>query len=169
MRILLTAVMGFAILTFLMTGENPWYLLHQAILARDPGYAEAVFKDRVAFGRPLSSIAQADDGCAVAIVQLYDAPAAKLPRAAYGPAVADRFGGWWRNTPSRLRPPARHDLLETCRAHIDAGTRAQLHATMQAAGTFVIVDPQGDVLQIYAPRPRLAAYLRYTDPAANQP
>jgi hypothetical protein len=40
---------------------------------------------------------------------------------------------------------------------------------MQAAGTFVIVDPQGDVLQIYAPRPRLAAYLRYTDPAANQP
>ena len=70
---------------------------------------------------------------------------------------------------SRLRPPARRDLLEACRAHIDAGTRAQLHAAMQAAGTFVIVDPQGDVLQIYAPRPRLAAYLRYTDPAAKQP
>jgi hypothetical protein len=169
LRILLTAVMGFAILAFLMTGENPLYLLHQAILARDPGYADAVFKDRVAFGRALSSIAHADDGCAVPVVQLYDAPAANPPRAAYGPAVTDRFGGWWRNTPSRLRPPARHEVLETCRAQIDAGTRAQLHAAMQAAGTFVIVDPQGDVLQIYAPRPRLAAYLRYTDPAAKQP
>ena len=122
MRILLTAVMGFAILAFLMTGENPLYLLHQAILARDPGYADAVFKDRVAFGRALSSIAHADDGCAVPVVQLYDAPAANPPRAAYGPAVTDRFGGWWRNTPSRLRPPARHELLETCRAQIDAGT-----------------------------------------------
>ncbi len=169
MRILLTAVMGFAILAFLMTGENPLYLLHQAILARDPGYAEAVFKDRVAFGRALSSIAHADDGCAVAVVPLRCTRSKSPARGLWPRAVTDRFGGWWRNTPSRLRPPARHELLEICRAQIDAGTRAQLHAAMQAAGTFVIVDPQGNLLQIYAPRPRLAAYLRYTDPAAKQP
>lgn len=169
MRTLLTAMMGFAILAFLMTGMNPWYLLHQTILARDASFAEAVFKDRVAFSRALSSIAHTDDGCAVAVVQLYETPAAKPSRAAYSPAEPDRFGGWWRNTPLRMRAPAKHDLLETCRAHIDAGSRAQLHAAMQAEGTFVILDPQGEVLQIYAPRPRLAAYLRYADPAAQQP
>ncbi|KAF0172622.1 MAG: hypothetical protein FD162_2212 [Rhodobacteraceae bacterium] len=169
MRTLLTAMMGFAILAFLMTGMNPWYLLHQTILARDPGYAEAVFKDRAAFGRALSSIAHADDGCAVAVVQLYETPAVKPSRAAYSPAEPDRFSGWWRNTPLRMRALAKHDLLETCRAHIDAGSRAQLHAAMQAEGTFVILDPQGEVLQIYAPRPQLAAYLRHADPAAQQP
>lgn len=169
MRTLLTAIMGFAILAFLMTGMNPWYLLHQTILARDPGFAEAVFQDRAAFSRALSSIARAENGCTVAVVQLYDTPAVKPLRAAYGPAEPDRFGGWWRNTPLRMRPPAKHDLLETCRAHIDAGSRAQLHAAMQAEGTFVILDPQGGVLQIYAPRPRLAAYLRYADPTPKQP
>lgn len=169
MRTLLTAMMGFAILAFLMTGMNPWHLLHQTVLARDPGFAEAVFKDRAAFSRALSSIAQTADGCAVAVVQLYEAPASKPSRAAHGAAAPDRFGGWWRNTPLRMRAPAKHDLLEICRAHIDAGSRAQLHAAMKAEGTFVILDPQGAVLQIYAPRARLAAYLRYAEPAAQQP
>ena len=169
MRTLIAAMMGFAILAFLMTGMNPWHLLHQSILSRDPSFAEAVFKDRAAFNRALSSIATGPDGCAVAVVQLYDSTALKPSRAAYSPAEPDRFGGWWRNTPLRMRAPAKHDLLEFCRAHIDAGSRAQLHAAMQAEGTFVILDPQGEVLQIYAPRPRLAAYLRYTDPAPKQP
>lgn len=169
MRTLLAAMMGFAILAFLMTGMNPWHLLHQSILARDPSFAEAVFQDRAAFNRALSSIATGPDGCAVAVVQLYDSPAVKPSRAAHGAAEPDRFGGWWRNTPLRMRAPAKRDLLETCRAHIDAGSRAQLHAAMQAEGTFVILDPQGEVLQIYAPRPRLAAYLRYTAPAQKQP
>jgi hypothetical protein len=170
MRTLLTAIMGFAILTFLMTGVNPWYLLHQTLLARDPGFAEAVFKERSAFARALSSVAAAPDGCAVAILALYDPPTEKPLRAAYGTAEPDRFGGWWRSTPLRMRAPAKRDLLETCRGHIDSGSRAQLHAAMQAVGTLVILDPQGDTLQIYAPRRRLAAYLRYTaEPRPSDP
>ena len=162
MRILLTATMGFALMAFLMTGVNPLYLLHQAILTRDPAYAEAVFKDRVAFRRALSSIASAEDGCAVAVVQLYNAPAEKPSRVAHGPAEPHRFGGWWRDTPPRMRAPAKRDLLEVCRAHIDAGSRAALHAAMQSEGTMLILDPQGEVLQIYAPNLRLAAYLRHS-------
>lgn len=165
MRALLTATMGFAILAFLMTGVNPVYLVHQAILARDPAYAETVFRDRAAFRRALSSIASAPDGCAVAVVQLYDGPAEKPSRAAHSPAEPDRFGGWWRNTPLRMRAPAKRDLLEVCRDHIDAGSRAALHRAMQSEGTFVILDPQGEALQIYAPYLQLAAYLRYTPPA----
>jgi hypothetical protein len=162
MRTLLTALMSFAILAFLMTGVNPWYLLQQAVLARDPSFAEAVFKDRTAFSRPLSSIAAAPDGCAVAIVALNDAAAAKPLRAAYGTAEPGHFGGWWRDTPFRMRAPAKRDLLEICRAQIDNGTLAQLRAAMHSDGTLVILDPQGDTLQIYARRQRLAAYLRHT-------
>lgn len=165
MRILLTATMGFAIIAFLMTGVNPWYLLQQASLARDPAYAEAVFIDRVAFRRALSSIAKAQDGCAVAVVQLYPNPAEKPSRAAHSPVEPDRFGGWWRDTPLRMRAPAKRDLLEVCRAHIDGGSRAKLHAAMQSEGTLVILDPEGKALQIYAPYQELAAYLRYSVPA----
>lgn len=76
MHRLLGALIGVAIQAVRMAPEYPWYLLRQTILPRD---AKARFKDRVAFGRPLSGIA--NDGCAVAVVQLYDAPAAKLSRA----------------------------------------------------------------------------------------
>ena len=67
--------MGFAILAFLMTGVNPWYLLQQVILSRNTAYAEAVFRDRLPYSRVLSSKAAepgaGQTGCAVAIVSLY--------------------------------------------------------------------------------------------------
>ncbi|MCX7288731.1 MAG: hypothetical protein NTW20_14570 [Rhodobacterales bacterium] len=166
MRLFVICIVSAFVAAFLMTGTNPFYLLHRVVLTQNIGYADYVFSDVLPVDQVLSSIHfRSSDPlervCSVAVVSVKPSSADVPPDLDLKLRDLLGFGGTWRATPEILRRTGNSDLLQVCRKYIDGGTLQTLQTALREPGAFVIVDWKNDVMLIYAPLIGLAAYLSH--------
>lgn len=166
LRVVTVTVLGVFVLLYAGLGRSPSsYLeaINRTISGRDfsSAFHGIVPFDSVVVSATDYSSNLVKDSCLVVIVRLSaDAPA-DPPKQTRSPDGRFVIGGRWRETPERMKLASAPDLLETCGHLIDADTILYLDSALEQPGNFVIRDWREGVTQIYAPKVRLAAYLRY--------
>ena len=155
---------------FAITGVSPFYLADRFRVTQYQDFARDMFSGVVPVENVLSSVVEIGTGfgqatCSAAIVRLSDDAPLAPPAMRPVDRTDDRVGGFWLPTPQAEPLPGDADALTVCVHAMDGGVLRELRAAINHEGAFVIRDRLNRILQIYAPKARLAAFLRYTESA----